>query len=344
MRIWICVLSSFIHFLDSPCAAFKQTPIEVIDIDEIVPLESVEQAVRDSMFRLYVEDRDRIISDSRMEKEAEIREAIKSRLQTGFFLMRQGESAGLILFRECVAFLQVTHFYVPPAFRDSGAGRVLMERLKGHMSGRRELVRIFSVILTELTGLCVDDMKGLGFRIYERYTMERDLSGEISAPPPGENFSIVAVQEPLLWRMAEALHSGGKAIIDRELRPGVFDTPWTCFLFLRQIYKGLFGVFNFHTSLVLFDGEKVIGGIFGTYKLNGEAFIPAFFIHRDYQGKGLGGALLEALLVKLREYGILKVSLCVTATNENATALYRKRGFQISLKYYEAIFDIRDTL
>src|SRR5262245_14606766 len=50
-------------------------------------------------------------------------------------------------------------------------------------------------------------------------------------------------------------------------------------------------------------------------------------VHRDYRGRGIGRALLEAALAKAKEIGLLRVDLTVYAGNTAAIALYRKCGF-----------------
>ena len=59
-----------------------------------------------------------------------------------------------------------------------------------------------------------------------------------------------------------------------------------------------------------------------------EAFELAIFVLREYQGAGIGTALIEALLGAGREDGIDRVWLTVERWNNPATALYRKVGFE----------------
>jgi ribosomal protein S18 acetylase RimI-like enzyme len=52
------------------------------------------------------------------------------------------------------------------------------------------------------------------------------------------------------------------------------------------------------------------------------------FVHRDYQGVGIGGAVLDALLRLARRRGVERVWLTVERENRRAAALYRGRGFR----------------
>jgi len=50
-------------------------------------------------------------------------------------------------------------------------------------------------------------------------------------------------------------------------------------------------------------------------------------VHRDWRGRGVGSALLEAAIVWARGTGLHKLCLEVFAHNEAGIALYRKAGF-----------------
>ena len=56
----------------------------------------------------------------------------------------------------------------------------------------------------------------------------------------------------------------------------------------------------------------------------------AIFVLREYQGAGIGTALLERLLGQGQDLGIEKVWLTVERWNEPAIGLYRKLGFGTS--------------
>jgi ribosomal protein S18 acetylase RimI-like enzyme len=69
-----------------------------------------------------------------------------------------------------------------------------------------------------------------------------------------------------------------------------------------------------HAALVPYDGD-------GSYEL-------AIFVHQDYQGAGIGGALIDAALARARRRGATRVWLSVDRHNHRAIALYRRMGFQ----------------
>ena len=88
-------------------------------------------------------------------------------------------------------------------------------------------------------------------------------------------------------------------------------------------------------TLVALDGDKVVG--FLSYAPQARDFVsirPAseivgLYVLQNRQGKGVGGALLDAALELLPER---KVALFVLLGNENAIGFYRHRGFRFTGK------------
>jgi ribosomal protein S18 acetylase RimI-like enzyme len=50
-------------------------------------------------------------------------------------------------------------------------------------------------------------------------------------------------------------------------------------------------------------------------------------VDRDWRGRGVGSALVRAVISRAREQGLHKLSLEVFAHNAAAIALYRRAGF-----------------
>ncbi len=82
--------------------------------------------------------------------------------------------------------------------------------------------------------------------------------------------------------------------------------------------------------LVAKDGEKVIGFVgYGAYRNHtmkdcGEIY--AIYVLREYQGKKIGYALMNAAMEKLKDYD--SVALWVLEGNERAICFYKKYGFR----------------
>ena len=83
-----------------------------------------------------------------------------------------------------------------------------------------------------------------------------------------------------------------------------------------------------------FRGGSLIGAA-GSYrepeaKRRHIATVVGMFVHPDHRRRGLAGALLNAVLDRLREQpGLEYIRLAVTAGNTRALALYERTGFSI---------------
>ena len=72
-----------------------------------------------------------------------------------------------------------------------------------------------------------------------------------------------------------------------------------------------------------------------------EATINNLFIHKDYQGKGIGSRLLKEVIKRTDAIGIVELYVGTEKDNERATRLYKKHGF---FKEYLLLERVRKTL
>ena len=79
-------------------------------------------------------------------------------------------------------------------------------------------------------------------------------------------------------------------------------------------------------SLVAVDGAEIIGSIHVMRSKHGFGEI-GMAVAREWRGRGVGSALLEAAIDWARREGLHKLSLGVFAHNAAGIALYRKFGF-----------------
>lgn len=78
--------------------------------------------------------------------------------------------------------------------------------------------------------------------------------------------------------------------------------------------------------LVALDGENVVGYI-GSQTVMGETDMMNLAVHPEHRRRGIARALIEALVVALRERESRCLTLEVRASNEPAIALYSDLGF-----------------
>lgn len=69
-------------------------------------------------------------------------------------------------------------------------------------------------------------------------------------------------------------------------------------------------------------------GMASVFIEDGEAWIFGLGILPGYQGKGLGGEMLDQLIARTKSRGIENISIEVDSTNESAFHLYTKHGFE----------------
>ena len=85
----------------------------------------------------------------------------------------------------------------------------------------------------------------------------------------------------------------------------------------------------------LFDDSKLIGELHVKYdnedkdfaEKGKRAYLFAFRVHKDYQGKGLGSYLLEAVIDELTNSGYHELTVGVEDDNFRARYMYEKHGF-----------------
>ncbi|HEY9860778.1 MAG TPA: ribosomal protein S18-alanine N-acetyltransferase [Candidatus Obscuribacterales bacterium] len=86
------------------------------------------------------------------------------------------------------------------------------------------------------------------------------------------------------------------------------------------------------------DNAAALVGLGCFWAIVDEAHITIVAVHPDFQGQGLGQALLYALLQKAQQRGLERATLEVRASNQPALLLYEKFGFREAgrrRRYYE---------
>ena len=78
--------------------------------------------------------------------------------------------------------------------------------------------------------------------------------------------------------------------------------------------------------IALLDNQPV--GMASVFTEEGEAWIFGLGILPGYQGKGLGGEMLDQLIARTKGRGIGNIAIEVDSTNESAFHLYTKHGFE----------------
>ncbi len=97
----------------------------------------------------------------------------------------------------------------------------------------------------------------------------------------------------------------------------------------HNIENGIVDIF------ALFDNDKLVGELHVKYdnedkdfaEKEKRAYLFAFRVHKDYQGKGLGSYLLETVIDELNDNGYHELTVGVEDNNPRARYMYKKHGF-----------------
>lgn len=97
---------------------------------------------------------------------------------------------------------------------------------------------------------------------------------------------------------------------------------WSAGMFRSELDSG-------HFYLVALDDDRVVIGYAGLAVLPpAEAWVNNIGVRRDAQRRGVGRALLEALLAEASRRGVRRILLEVAAGNAPAQKLYADYGFE----------------
>ena len=116
-------------------------------------------------------------------------------------------------------------------------------------------------------------------------------------------------------------HLAGAAELERLS----FASPWS-----EKALELLCREENF--GLVLEDENGLVLAYAGVMTVLDEGQFTNVAVHPDHRRRGLGNALLSAVLEEARERGLILLSLEVRESNAAAIALYEKHGFTVAGK------------
>lgn len=107
-----------------------------------------------------------------------------------------------------------------------------------------------------------------------------------------------------------------------EIEFDSFSTPWR-----ENTFRGLMR--RADTDLfVAEEGGRVVGYA-ACWTVIDQSELGNVAVARDARGRGLGGALVDAVVERVRERGARELFLEVRESNLGAQAVYRERGFTV---------------
>lgn len=118
----------------------------------------------------------------------------------------------------------------------------------------------------------------------------------------------------------------------KEIEDASFDAPWP-----GSAYRSELTTNRLARYLGAREGTRLVG-FGGIWLMVDEAHITTIAVRPDARGRGIGTALLLALLVAAREGGATSATLDVRVSNLGAQRLYERLGFRPAgrrVRYYD---------
>lgn len=101
-----------------------------------------------------------------------------------------------------------------------------------------------------------------------------------------------------------------------------FSEPWSEKAYIQTLYNPLY------LSLVTYKDDEFLGFADVT-SVCGEASLNNIAVKEEYRQKGVATSLINTLIDKLKENGIVSLTLEVRPSNTPAISLYKKIGFKV---------------
>ncbi len=101
----------------------------------------------------------------------------------------------------------------------------------------------------------------------------------------------------------------------------MFSSPWSNRCLEKELKKS-------HSLWLVAVEEDTVAGYIGSQRAGDEADMMNLAVRLDYQGKGVGKMLVEALEQEMKAVGVRCLTLDVRESNLIAIGLYQKFGFQ----------------
>ena len=123
----------------------------------------------------------------------------------------------------------------------------------------------------------------------------------------------------------EVMRVTNESNIDRlvEINTEVFTHPWTREMFLDELSHP-----RRSYLLAVYGPSRIIVGYCSVWRVDDTLQVNSIAVVGAYQGRGVGGALLDEVVTLGRRLRVVSVSLEVRSSNDAARGLYRRYHFK----------------
>ena len=101
-----------------------------------------------------------------------------------------------------------------------------------------------------------------------------------------------------------------------------FSTPWR-----ENTFRGLMR--RTDTDLFVAEEEGAVLGYAACWTVVDQSELGNVAVAPEARGRGVGGALVDAVVERVRERGAVELFLEVRESNRGAQSVYRERGFEV---------------
>lgn len=213
-------------------------------------------------------------------------------------------------------------------WRDRGLEEALVDAVLGDVRGERGSGRIECQTLF-CTSPAVDErFDRAGFAGRPRHYMRRGLREAVPAPPPPPSgVQLRPLRREDLPAAAEVVYRSHAGSVDAALNL-TYATPATCRAFVDTlVVRSGCGRFDADASRLAVGPRGAVAVLIASRLAAANGHVCQVSVTPDWQGKGLGAALLLAALRSFREQGLASATLSVTVANDRAHRLYERLGF-----------------
>jgi len=228
----------------------------------------------------------------------------------------------------------IADLYVRPAWRDVATESMLFRVILDAVTANPGIRRVEGQLM--LSGAAI--AQSCGVRSFQRLLMVRDAD---SALPGGEVSGFEKWSDRHVNAAGEVVHAAYRSHIDSQISDH-YRTTESVRRFVRELidFPGS-STFYAAASHVAFDTATGLatGLLLASFVAAEVGHIAELCVAPGARGEGLGYGLLRESLAALIDAGARRVSLTVTAANEEAVHLYKRCGFREVRRFYAFVWE-----
>ena len=233
--------------------------------------------------------------------------------------------------------------YVRPRWRGGDAEAALLRCLLNSLRGVSGVRRIESQLMLVDAASAQALQRHERVQLFERLLMKREANTPL--PPGRESGTPKFRLEPWDDGRFDVAAAGMSRAYAGHIDARIND-EYGSFAGAQHLLRNLMqfpGCSTFHRAASYIGFHRTTGAAAGmvlaSFVAEDVGHIAEICVTPEARGAGLGHELLLQSIAKLREQGAKRVTLAVTAANEEAVGLYRRFGFREARRFYAYVWE-----